>query len=187
MSLQTSKIEIISLAAIELGEPSIVDLEESPKTQKASKIYDVFYADLLTKYPWNFAMRVQKLAKLTEEAPITEFQNQFQIPFDSVIPRRTDPNSNYQIFDDKLFSNLNEVTLIYNALVTEANLPSYYIMLLVYSLAELLAMPFTQNLQLMQAWGLKAEAQYLRAMSLDNQSSTSVPFQDDPFTAAHFT
>lgn len=185
MSLPTSKTEIISLAALLLGQSSIVDLEKNPKTQAASKIYDNFYADLLTKYEWNFALRVQKLAKLTEEAPLIQFKNQFQIPFDSVLVRTTDPVSNYQIFDDKIFSNLNELTIIYHALVTEANLPSYFIMLLVYSMAELLAMPFTQNIQLLEAWGQKAKAQFTRAMSIDSQSRTSIPFVRDQFTAAH--
>lgn len=180
-----SKPQIISLAFNLLGKPPVNDpTTGNPIEQAAADVYDLLLIDILTCHPWRFAMLTRELAKLAAKPPVDRWQFAFQLPSDLLLPYRTEPIMDYEIFENKMYTNNSEVTLDYLAKVDESRFPSYFTQLMVDELASRIAMLVTQNIQIEIERAKRALRTMLRAKNADSQQMPNPRIQRDEIIAA---
>lgn len=150
-----SKIDLISRAMLLLGTPSLNSLTSGEsRANTAAALYDSTYESLLTTNRWRFAHQRQVLSKLVT-APAHTYQYAYQVPSDMLMPESVYPRSDYEIYGDKLYSNMNTVTLDYISKPAETKLPAYFQKVLEYRLAVEFCVPITENRNLKET--LKAD------------------------------
>jgi hypothetical protein len=178
-----SDIDIASNALILIGDNPISSFTEPGfGATSAANLYEDTYLATLSEHPWTFALKEQKLSKLSQKPdPETNFSNAFQVPVDAVRIWAVFPHSNYTIVGDLLYSNQNELLMRYNHKTPEANLPPHFVKALEYRLAADFSISVTEDLKKHQLF----EQKYLRAMSLarsvDSQGKPPVAIVDSPF------
>ena len=89
---------------------------------RVENLYDLLYPALLAQDNWRFNVRLQQLNKLVETPIVDAWRNIFQLPSDYLALIRLYPRSDFQIYEDKVFSNSNELTAEYRFVTTEPNL-----------------------------------------------------------------
>lgn len=151
----------------------------------AANLYQNTYESVIAEHPWTFALKEQKLSKLSQiPDPETNYSKAFQIPVDVVRIWAVFPHSNYTIVGSILYSNQNELLMRYNHKPAEAALPPHFVKALEYRLAADFSVSVTEDLAKHQLF----EQKYLRAISMarsiDSQNKPPVAIIDSPFVAA---
>ena len=190
----TTKVQIISKAFLLLGEPNpVLDLDATPTTSAASQLYDLLVQELLTSHIWRFALFTVELNQTTSDPENDYWQNQFQLPANYLTmvnlykDGQRDPWIDYQIFGDKIWTN--QTAPLYCVYLYDpgpANYPAYYIQLLVYKLAALIAMNITQNDQLATLYTELSEKYMTQAVNRDEMAMPSLYIKYNPFFNAHY-
>ena len=96
----TSKVDIVNMALVKLGQETIADLDENnPRARTMSAIYDIVRQGLLRQFRWGFSKGRAQLASLTS-TPSWGYTTEFQLPTDclqliSVENQEDDPNMNF--------------------------------------------------------------------------------------------
>lgn len=168
MAGNTSAISISSNALILLGHAPIASFNEPGSgAQAAANLYDISYENLLTIHRWRFATRKVKLARLVEE-PINEYKYQFQLPQDNLYVIKLDRDQDYEIYQDRLYSQYTEVSIDYIYRVDESMLPPYFIKAFEFFFAMQLAIPVTGNSTRAKEYESMYEMQLKRAKYADS-------------------
>jgi len=157
---------------------SFTDAGAGAKT--ASNLYATVYEDAITSYPWRFAMGKVALSKLVA-SPLNEWKNAFQLPGDLLLVYRTYPRSTFEIYEDKLYSDEEEVEIDYWFKPDESTLPPYFVKYMQYLLAAEFAVSVTDNRSLAEIWDAKAGVQMLVAQNRDSQGRTNNAIESAPF------
>lgn len=173
------KIEIISNASVLLGGEPISALSEGISGVLGDAFYENTYRDLLSMHPWRFAMKKRKLAKTTT-VPINEYKYEYQLPSDCVVVRRVNEGLDYDIFEDKIFTNYNDVSIEYTYRPTETILPDYFTATLQFLLASLFAVPITDNVSKGEFYTILYDKKLKVAKMIDSQSRPTTPIQSNP-------
>lgn len=166
MAAGDTDVTICSDALVMLGAAAITSLTDGSDTADAcNRLYPDLKNHLLTVYPWTWSVKkVQLSANVTD--PVNEWDNAFDLPadiigspiavFDSsssgIHPRRY----GWEIYGTQLFTNLDTVYIDYQATVTEANMPAYFVRFLRVALASEIAMVVTDQI---------SKAEYYRAQA----------------------
>lgn len=178
------KIEICSNALLLLGHRPISSFNEPGSGPLLSEnLWEPSYRNFLSINPWSFAKKYQELGRLPDEYPTPDYKYQYQIPSDFIRIDTTVPVSDYQIFEDKLFSNSPALGLEYYYMVREELLPPYAVRALEYYMASVLALPLTMDNKKAEMYIKLYNTQLQVAMSTDAQSQppkgfTSLPTVD---------
>lgn len=178
-----SNIDIASNALILIGDSPINSFEEpGAGAQAASNLYQGTYEDVLSEHPWTFATKFQKLNQLAAEPdPLINWRFGYQVPVDSIAIWEVKPHSNYEIVEDILYSNQNELLARYIFSPDETKLPAHFVKALEYKLAAEFAIAVTEDTAKNELY----EKKYLRALgkarSRDSQSKPQTPIVDSPF------
>ncbi|MFI3241497.1 MAG: hypothetical protein R3Y43_02905 [Alphaproteobacteria bacterium] len=176
-------IDICSNALIRIGGSSISSFEESTaEAEVAKNLYSIIKNSLISSYPWNFALRQQKLNKL-EEAPIADFQYAYFLPTDClrVISAGYDNRTrglSYVISENKLYSNVNDIVIQYVASVEEESMPSFFVEMLIGKLASDFCLSLTESTSRAEFLLKRFEDDFKRAKLIDAQQSTTKTFED---------
>lgn len=186
----TTKTEIVSGAFTNLGRGSVSDVD-SPSAQPivvtASKKYDLLLINYLGNFPWRFAMLTRDLTLLEDTPPVKIFAQAFQLPSDYINMRKLRPQgAPYQLYEDKIYINSNEVQIDYTAKVTEDKFPAWFTLFMEYRLTADMAMPVTQDRNLLGDWTKMATSQLLSAKYQDSQQQPNDVMVNDPILAAHY-
>ena len=115
---------------------------------------------------WRFATKKVELSKLTA-SPENQYTYQYQLPDDLIYLIRTQQKQDYEVYEDKLYSNNSSVSIDYTYRVDESNLPPYFVKAFEYMFASELAIPVVGNSTREQEYTAKFEKQYARAAFLD--------------------
>jgi len=141
----TSNIQLISNALILLGDAPISSLDEPGAGAIAgANLYESSYRNLLSLHRWRFAVKKAMLSKLST-APLSEYSNQFQMPTDIIKLIRVDKGTDFDIFEDKIFSNYDDIIIDYVYRVDEGYLPAWFVKTFEFFLAAQFAIPVTGN------------------------------------------
>ena len=89
----------------------------------ASNLYQSSYENLLSLHRWRFASGKVTLSRLTA-TPINDFKYAYQLPADYMVANRVIPQSDYEIFGDKIYSNQQSLALDYIFKPSETSLPA---------------------------------------------------------------
>lgn len=186
--MATSKVKILSAAFILLGKDAINDIVSTDKIViAASQVYDYLKPDLLTAFPWRFAMLTRELNKLSTTPPVTRFANAFQLPPDMLLAYRPEDLINYEIYEDMLYTNNSQVKLDYIHPATENEFPPYFVRAINHTLAAEIAMTVTQTITIAEYWEKISERSLIRAKARDSQQMPNPFVRRDPLITARFS
>jgi hypothetical protein len=187
MAGTSSDIQIASNSLILLGhEPISSFTEGTTGSQVASNLYESSYNSMLVTYRWRFATKKAKLARLSE-TPLNDYSYQFQLPTDLMYLISATSGTDYDIYEDKLYSNqkIEEIDYIYK--VAADKLPAYYIKALEFFLAMQFAIPITGDIDKMRAMKTLMEDQLRLARHSDSTQRPADTLDDNPYSEARWS
>lgn len=164
-----SDIDIASNALVRIGVPPISSFTEGGAAgQAAANLFEPTVRSMLTEHRWRFAAAKRQLAQLVAK-PLNDYSYAYQLPSDLLLLYRVFPNSSYDIFEDKLYSNSNEIEIDYLFRADSAQFPPYFQLAVEYQLASEFALIVTSNRSLAETYEVKARDQMKKARFADSQ------------------
>lgn len=175
------KVEVISLAFIELGQPPINSIETgNPIHAAAAQVYELILGnEFNSSQPWRFSMVLQQLSKSTEKPIIDKWENIFQLPTDPVFRMiyrlyisdgsGVGSFTDYDIYQDKIYSNQSELIIEYVSEPNDSLYPPSFKLMLVYRLAASIAYLVTQQASLNNIMTEKADRHTKIARGMDSK------------------
>lgn len=184
-----SSIDIASNALLLIGDNPISSFnDEGAGAQVAANLYPETKKRLLSEHPWSFALKQQRLNKLSQKPDVlTHFKNAFQLPTDLIRIWNIQSHSDYILIGNLLYSNENEVLATYVYNVDEVNLPPHFTKSLEYALASDFAISVTEDNSMSQIMSQKAEMFTAKAMAIDSQGRPQSAIADSPIINARFS
>ena len=183
-----SSIDIASNALLLIGDNPISSFDDpGAGATAAANLYPETKKRLLSEHPWSFALKQQRLNRLSQVPDIlTGFKYAFQLPTDLIRLWNVQSHSNYTLVGSLLYSNENEIlaTYIYN--VDEVSLPPHFTKSLEYALAADFAISVTEDNSMSQIMGQKADLFTSKAMAIDSQGRPQSAILDSPIINARF-
>ena len=166
-------IKIINRALIKMGEKPISSLNEQPYGHLFELVYDDIRKNLISSYPWRFAIKRVKLSPLDEET-LNDFEYKYNLPNDCLMVRgisdtykfsdlrdfRSSSFERYTLEGKNIYTNINELLLIYVADV-EKDFSPLFKEAFICKLAEELTVKIHQNPTLLNLF----QQQYVEALS----------------------
>lgn len=179
-------IDIASNALVLIGDNPISSFDDpGAGAIAATNLYQSTKEGLLSEHPWSFALKQQKLNKLSEQPDlITNFRNAFQLPTDLIRLWNIQSHSDYILIGDLLFSNENELLATYIFDVEETRLPAHFVKGLQYALASEFAMSVTEDRDTARLYEVKSRDKINQAMSIDSQGRPQQGIIDSPLIDA---
>lgn len=165
-----------------IGANPISSLTEGTEGRVAAALYDDIYEGVLSSFRWRFASKQALLSRLVE-TPLNTYEYQYQLPTDLVMVIKGESSDNYEIYGDKLYSNLPSVSIDYVYRVDETLLPPYFTLMLKYLLAASFAIPVTDNATKATTYADLYTDQFRIAKNIDSSQRPSDPIQDHPLTS----
>jgi len=144
-----SDIDMSSNALLLVGDSPISSFTEpGAGAQAAANLYPDTYKRVLSEHPWTFALKEQRLNKLSQTPDtFTNYQFAYQIPNDLIRLWAILPQSDYTIVNNILYSNTGSGLLArYVYAVDEVNLPPHVVKAIEYKLASDFAVSVTEDL-----------------------------------------
>lgn len=184
-----SKIDIASNALLLIGDNPISSFSDAGAgAQVAASLYPETKKRLLSEHPWSFALKQQRLNKLSQVPDIlTGYKNAFQLPTDLIRIWNIQSHSNYILLGNLLYSNQKEILATYVFDVDEVNLPPHFVKSLEYTLAGDFAISITEDNTMSQIMTQKAELFTAKAMGIDSQGRPQQGIIDSPIINARFS
>ena len=173
-------IDLCSNALLLIGDDVITSFTDAGAGAKvASNLYESSYENILSLHRWRFAVGKIQLSQLVS-TPVNQFKYAYQLPADLLTMIRTYPDSDYEIYEDKLYSNHSSVEIDYVFTPDESKLPAYFIKLMEFYLASQFAIPVTDNTSKAEQYNAMFEEQLKRARFLDSQGRPGDPVTSSP-------
>jgi len=151
-------------------------------------MYKIVKENLLYKTPWSFAKESEQLTLLAGAPEVTRWAYAFLMPTvpEKIYLFRPDPVCDYEIFENKIFTNVNQLRFDYTYDVSEAAFPGYFTNAMCYSLAAELTMTITQNVQLAQLNFKKAQMHIMNAMAVGASEQPNYMIARDKLFASRY-
>lgn len=178
-----SAISICSQALLKLGADSITSFEEgTAESEVAYNLYPLIRDSLLSSYPWSFAINQKKLPML-EEKPIADYEYAYLLPNDFLRVISTGTNGRgdgvqYTIVENRIHTNLDELTITYIFRPDESGYPAFFVDALVTKLAAELCIPLTEDATRAQHFLKRFDADIAKAKLIDARQVTPKKFED---------
>ena len=181
-----TNIQICSNALIMVGHGPIASFTDGGAgANTAAALYLTTYESLLSQHRWRFASAKATLNKLTA-TPQNEWSSAFQLPSNYIVAIGVHPRVDYEIYEDKLYSNVNSIDIDYIFKPDESKLPSYFQRLLEFSLAAIFAIPVTDNSTKAEEYRKMANDQLRKSRFTDSQARPSNAIVDSPLIEARY-
>ena len=183
-----SAIDLASNALILIGDSPISSFEDpGAGAQAAGALYPDTKRRLLSEHPWGFALKQQRLNKLTAKPDtLTNYTSAFQIPPDLIRLWSLQPWSDYIIIGDLIYTNQNELLATYVFDVEEVQFPAHMVKAMEYNLAAEFAISIMENEKLATLFTEKALLFTSKAMATDSQNRPQSAIVDSPLINARF-
>lgn len=182
-----SQIEIINRALVLLGADRISSLTDgTTESESASQIYPGVVEDLISRYRWRFAHVQAQLPRLAAE-PDARWSAAYQLPSDLKVLETITVNDEpieYDRLEDKVACNAQETDEVFAEYVIqndETKWPGYFVSLVVFELASLLATPVGDREDLSDRFEKRSLRQFGLAKNLDAQGVTTKKIKTDRF------
>ena len=175
-------VSMSSNALLRIGHTEINSFTDTGAGAKiAANIYQTIYENELTSHPWRFCVGKKALSQLVA-TPLNEWTYAYQLPTDLLTVIRTYPNSDYELYEDKLYSNLTEIEIDYLFEPEEPNLPPYFVKLMEFRLASEFAISVSHNRALAETYKIMGDEQFLLATHIDSRQRPNEAIAHSPFT-----
>jgi hypothetical protein len=183
--MPTSSVELCGAALLKIGAQPIASFEgDTVEAACARRFYPITRDALLCAHPWSFTLAQADLAAEAER-PVADHAFAFPLPPDhlrtiSLGARGAGRGLAYRVQGARILCDVDAVTLTYQRRVAEADLPAFFLPLLVSRLAAELCVPLTENTGRTAELLRLAEAELRLARLVDSQQAT--PRRIDDFT-----
>lgn len=172
-------IDICNRGLIFIGAEPITSFDDgTTEARVAANVYEDVIQTSLTNARWRFATNQETLNRLTD-APTARFDLAYQQPNDTLIIHAITVNDNpieYQIYGDMIYADTTTTDTVvadYTFRQTEEFFPSYFVMAVAYSLAQIFATSIARDGSLTQTMATLADRAMLKARSVDSQQQTT--------------
>lgn len=172
-------IDICNRGLIFIGAEPITSFDDgTTEARVAANVYEDVIQTSLTNARWRFATNQETLNRLTD-APTARFDLAYQQPNDTLIIHAITVNDTpieYQIYGDMIYADTTTTDTVvadYTFRQTEEFFPSYFIMAVAYSLAQIFATSIARDGSLTQTMATLADRAMLKARSVDSQQQTT--------------
>lgn len=200
----TTRIHIINLAVVDIGQTPVANIVDPPGDTYALQ-FDHHIGALVSSYPWTFQTTLQQLSRLSA-VPETHWLYAFQLPAEmegalrAVYPdsQCLQPTQAFEIRGRTLYSNWPELWARFTNPLDPTNWPPYFVALAVLVLKaqfalsiredRTLARDFTEQIygppSMMGEGGMLATA---KAIDASGKPSDVLRIGSNPLTAVRFT
>jgi hypothetical protein len=181
--MSDTAITLCSKALVKLGAKSITSFnEETTEAEVASQLYETILQDLLSAYPWRFALQQNTLARL-QTTPLTDYQYAYQLPNNCLRILSAGQNTKgsglkYRVIGTRLYTNSPEVVLTYIEKPDESTFPPFFAKALIAQLAAEFCLPLTESTTRTDYMRKIASEELTQARLTDSQQATNSCFQD---------
>lgn len=174
-------LDIINSALNLIGANEISSLDEgSREANVAGVMYDDIYESELAAHPWGFAKAKVLLAQLTS-TPLNEWEYAYQLPTDLIRLLNTNSTQDYEILEDKLYSNENTVEIEYITRIDESKLPKWFKVSVMYRLASDMCVAITSNRTLAESLDAAYQVRTKNARFINDDQQPAETWVDSPF------
>ncbi len=170
-------ISICSNALILIGESPIQAMADNVA---AANLYATTFDHVMSLHPWSFALKSQELSK-NATSDIAEYTYSYNLPSDMIRLWQTEPNGDYRIIGNALYSNNSKLVATYIARPSESDLPPYILKTLEYKLAADFAISVTEDASRNQLFEAKYNESLSSSLAIDSQSTPQVSIVHKPF------
>lgn len=183
-----SKIDLISSALVLIGDKPINSLTGNERLkQVANSLYDDIVQNELSKHRWGFARKKAQLSLTTDTVIDGEWRSIYQLPTDLITLIKIKPHTNYQVYGDKVYCNLNQALYCdYIANVAESEWPVYFSQMIKYALAMDFAASVRDSSSIQQSLSVQYENASRMARYTDSQQHPQQPIVNRPFINVRF-
>jgi hypothetical protein len=182
----STDIQIASNALVLLGVAPISSFTDPGASARvAANLFESTMISALTVHQWRFAIKKQRLNRLSQ-TPENEWQYAFQLPSDYLDVIGLYPPSQYQIYQNFLYSNQTDVTLDYKFRPTTPSMPGYFTKMMEYRLAVDFSIAVTQDENKKQVFWGQYKDELARAMCTDAQGHPNIAIRHSPFTDVRY-
>lgn len=183
-----SNIDISSNALVLIGDEPINSFSDAGAgAQVAANLYPDTKKRMLSEHPWSFALKQQKLNRLSQRPDIlTGYSYAYQIPPDLIRLWNVQTWSDYIIIGELIYSNQTELLATYVYDVEEVLMPPHFVKALEYSLASDFAIAITEDNNLATLMETKAINAKNQAMGIDSQNRPQQAIQDSPLIGVRY-
>lgn len=169
--MSVSNISIANLALTFLSTARIASLtEDSENARKVNAIFEMTRDSMLGEHNWNFARGEASLALTTITPTTGDWTNVFQLPTDCLRVIRMEYDKEFRIYEDKLYTNVDECVIEYQKKITDPTIFSVmFVRAFALRIAADLAFGITQNASLAEGMEKKADRALKEAKWADAQ------------------
>jgi hypothetical protein len=182
LSIETvTKIGLISKALILCGEKPLNSLtEDRYGATVGANLFEMIYENELQSNRWRFSVKKGALSRLVA-APLNQWLYAYQLPTDCLLPLHVYPVANYEIYGDRIYTDLAEVELDYQFKPDVSDVPAYFATLMTYALARDMINPITASKTDVEVMSAKYRYQRGIALFADAQGRPATTVQRNPF------
>ena len=183
-----SAIDLASNALLLIGDNPISSFDDAGAgAQTAGALYPDTKRRVLSEHPWSFALKQQRLNKLSQKPDtLTNYTNAFPIPPDLIRLWNLQPWSDYMIVGDLIYTNQTELLATYVYDVDEVQFPPHMIKAMEYTLAADFSISIMENEKLATLFTEKALLFTSKAMATDSQNRPQSAIMDSPLVSVRF-
>ena len=171
-------VSICSAALVMVGADEINSFDDETRESKLCGIlYETTLQNVLTEHPWRFSLGRVELAEL-EDTPLFGYTKAFQLPPDRLRLISMETPTAYEVFEDKLYTNVDPVRITYQFQPVESKFPPYFVRLMEFEMACLLAGALAEDESKLKIFRDLADIQKRKARNLDSQQQPSRAIRD---------
>lgn len=179
----STAIEICSRALILLGHNPISSFDEAGAgATVANAMYESSLNSLLQSHRWNFTKKKASLNRLVA-APLNEYSYQYQLPTDYLNIIKVSDNSDYEIYQDKIYSDQTSLDIDYVFRPDETQFPPLFTETLEFYLASKFAIPVTDSKTNAEVYLGFYNQQIKKAKAVDAQSVPAYQLNNTEYLA----
>jgi hypothetical protein len=172
-------ISICNTGLLLIGADEIESFDDETREARiCAATYETTKNEILQSSPWLFTKQQIDLAR-TASTPIMDFKYEYQIPSGTLrIFYKDTLRNDYEVFQDKLFTDDDAVTIVRQIDPGEENYPAYFVRLLEFAMAEILAASVGQDETTSKLFNGKKNEQMRKARGIDSQNQKNRRFNE---------
>lgn len=172
--MTTTDITICAAALQLIGAEEITSFfDETREARICASIYPTVKKDMLQSSTWRFSIRQEQLNKLSA-TPLFGFSYAYSLPSDflRLVGKQT-PTTKHQIFENKVYTDLDPVYAVLQYDVDEQYFPAYFTRLMQLEMAAMLAAALLEDENKADKFSAFAKTQMIKARNIDSQNNSS--------------
>lgn len=165
---------ICNAALVLVGADRIDTFEdETREAEVAGILYPIILDDLLTRNPWNFAVKQSAALNRLDEVPEFDYAYAYQLPPDCIEVVKLESADAFEIDDDKLLTSAEEAKISYKQRPNESSFKPQFVRMLISELCSEFAVSLGEDASKGKLYEGRAEKQETKARHTDSKQKTT--------------